>query len=148
VLTYARGPARFCEAIVGSTFSKGDILMLTSTSSVSRIPTSTASVGALATATVAGVALADSTSSLNNKVPVIMVERDTIFWSDCTTGSTFTAGKSYDVEYTGATFRLTTSVISPMLRVVQNGNSSDLATTSSTSRVMVKFAEAQLLYQL
>ena len=148
MLKYAHGPARFCEGIPASTFSKGDILMYTSASSLSRIPTSTASVGALDDGHVVGVALAASTESYDNKVPYVIADRDTVFWSDATTGSQFTEGESLDVEYTGATFRLTTSAITPMLRVVPGGGSKDMTDINSQkSLVRVKFDETMLQFR-
>lgn len=148
MLWYAHGPCRVTEGIPASAFSKGDILMFNSNSSLSRIPTSTASVGALAAATVVGVAMADSTESYANVVPYVVADRDTVYWSDATTGSQFTPGESLDVEYTGATFRLTTSAITPMLRVVPAGGSKDLTDINSNkSLVRVKFDETMLLFR-
>lgn len=148
MLWYAHGPFRATEGIPASTFSKGDILMYTSASSLSRIPTSTASVGALANGHVIGVAMAASTESYNNKVPYIVADRDTVFWSDTTTTSHFTPGESLDVEYTGATFRVTTSVLTPMVRIVPGGESVDMtAINSHKSMTRVKFDETMLQFR-
>lgn len=149
MLWYAYGPAQIKEGIPSSAFSKGDILMYTSASSLSRIPISTASVGALPNSTVCGVAMSDSNFSYNNKVPYVVADRDTVFWSDATTTSQFTAGESLDVEFTGNTFRVTTSVISKMVRIVPPGDSVDInAIYSGKSVTLVRFAELQLLYRL
>jgi hypothetical protein len=148
MLWYAKGPLVVREAVPGSAFSKGDILMYTSASSLSRVFTSSASVGALAAGLVIGVAQCSSLESYNNKCSYIVADRDTIFWSDATIGSQFTAGESLDVEYTGATFRLTTSAISPMLRVMPEGDSVDLnAINSQRSVCLVKFDESQLQFR-
>lgn len=147
-LTYAHGPGRFTEGIPSSAFSKGDILMFDSASSLSRIPTSSASVGALAGGLVVGVAMASSLQSYDNKVPYVVADRDTVFLSDATVGSQFTAGESLDVEYTGANFYLTTSAISPMLRVVPRGGSVEMNTINSQkSLAFVKFDETQLQFR-
>lgn len=148
MLWYAHGPYKVAEGIPSSTFSKGDILMYTSASSLSRIPTSTASVGALANGLVIGVAMAASTESYNNKVPYVVADRDTVFLSDATTASQYTAGESLDVEYTGATFRVTTSAITPMLRITEKGDSVDMNAINSTkSLTFVKFDETMMQYR-
>lgn len=148
MLWYASGPARISEGIPASAFSKGDILMFDSASSLSRIPDSSNSVGALANGHVIGVAMASSLQSYNNLVPYLVADRDTVMWSDCTTGSQFTAGESLDVEYTGATFRVTTSVITPMVRIVPHGGSKNLHDISSAkSLVRCKFDETMLQFR-
>lgn len=150
-LRYAHGPRRESTGIPASVFTKGDILMYTSASSLSVIPHSTNSVGALAAGLVVGVALADSSKSLNNQVPFIVADRDTVFWSDATIGSQFTAGESIDVETTSGAWRATTSAISPMLRVVQRGGSVEMnaigGSNSNKSLLLVKFDESQLNYR-
>ena len=148
MLWYSKGPYLVRECIPASAFSKGDILMYNSASSISRIPTSTASVGALANGSVIGVAQCSSLESYNNKCSYFVADRDTIFLSDATTGSQYTAGESLDVEYTGATFRLTTSTITPMLRVMPEGDSVDMnAVNSHKSLVFVKFDETMLQFR-
>lgn len=150
-LWYAHGPRRESTGIPSSVFTKGDILMFTSASSLSVIPHSTNSVGALAAGLVIGVALADSSKSLNNQVPYIVADRDTVFWSDATIGSQFTAGESVDVETTSGAWRATTSAISPMLRVVPRGGSKELedigGSNSNKSLILCKFDETQLMFR-
>lgn len=146
MLWYAHGPVRESTGIPASAFSKGDLLMFTSASSLSRIPTSSASVGALATGVIVGVAKASSLESINNQVPYVVATEQTVFWSDATTGSQYTAGEALDVEYTGATFRVTTSAISPMVRIDPNGASMDVI-DSNTSRVKVMFDPDWVLYR-
>lgn len=138
MIWYASGPVRESTGIPASAFSKGDILMYTSASSLSRIPTSTNSVGALANGTVVGIAKADSLESIDNQVPYIVLTQQTTFWSDCTTGSQMTRGEKLDFEYTGATFRVTTSAISAMAMIDPNGASDDVI-DSNSSRVRIIF---------
>ncbi len=150
-MRYAHGPRRETTCIPGSVFTKGDVLMYTSASSISALPHSTNSLGALAASLVVGVALADSSDSINNQVPYIIADRDTVFWSDATTGSQFTAGESLDLETTSGAWRVTTSAISPMVRIVPRGGSQDLnligGSNSAKSQVLVKFDESQLQFR-
>jgi hypothetical protein len=145
MLWYAGGPVRETTGKPGSAFSKGDLLMLTSASSISRIPTSTASVGALAKGTIVGIAKASSLESLNGEVPYLVLQRHTVLWSDCTTGSTHTGGERLDVEYTGGTFRVTTSAISPMCIIDMQGADFQV-NDSNRSRVRVMIDPTWLLY--
>lgn len=148
---YAHGPCRVSTGIPASAFSKGAILMYDSNSSLSQIPTSSASVGALPNGAVIGVAMADSTASLDNLVPYVVADRDTVFWSDATTGSQYTAGESLDVEYHFPYFYVTTSVITPMFRIVPRGGSKEMdgigGSNSQMSRVLVKFDETMLQFR-
>lgn len=146
MLWYAHGPVRESQGIPASAFSKGDLLMYNSASSLSRIPTSSQSVGALAKGTVVGVAKSSSLESIDNKVCYIVATEQTVFWSDATIGSQYTAGEGLDVEYTGATFRVTTSAISPMLRIDPNGASMDVI-DSVNSRVKVMFDPTWVLFR-
>lgn len=134
MLWYASGPCRETTGKPASAFSKGDILMLNSNSSLSRIPTSSASVGALATGLVYAIAKADSIESIADLVPVVIALPETVFWSDATIGSSFTKGERVDVEYTGGTFRLTTSAISAMLIIDPNGDDSAVVDSASSRR--------------
>lgn len=150
-LRYAHGPRRETTAIPASVFTKGDILMFNSASSLSALPHSTNSLGALAGGLVVGVALADSGDSLNHQVPYLVADRDTVFWSDATIGSQFTTGESLDVETTSGAWRVTTSAISPMLRIVPRGGSKELedvgGSNSNKSQVLCKFDESQLQFR-
>jgi len=91
-LHYAFGPADMEEGIAASAFSKGDLLVYDSTSSLSRLnPISSTTLTALA-----GVAAADSLQSFRRQVPYFKAGPDTIFWSVITTASNVTKGLDLD----------------------------------------------------
>lgn len=98
---YAKGTARLEHGIPSSAFSRGDLLMLTSSSSLSRVnPYAVA-----ANAEVYGVALADSIDSVENKVGVLVPGPDCEFWVPTNAGSTLTTGANSGVSFIVATGR-------------------------------------------
>lgn len=94
----AQGGGKVLKAIPASAFSRGDILVYNSSSSLSRMPDLFPS-----TIDIAGVALNDSSASIKNEVLYHVPDFDTIYFSDCTPGSTFTRGANVNYNYNAAT---------------------------------------------
>lgn len=128
---YAYGTRVIRAAIPSSAFSEGDILMYDSNSSLSRIPATFASG-----VDIAGVALSASTASYQNKVSYIIPMFDTVFMSECTIGSQFTAGEEHDFEYTSARFMLSSSTNS--VRAVVLRGTADIS-QSQRSQCLIQF---------
>ena len=132
-LWYAYGPKEMREAVPASAFSAGDVLCYDSNSSLSRMPVKF-------TLPVAGVACSASTASANNKVAYIVPEADTVFWSECTTGSQMTEGEPLDLEYTSARFMVSTSNNTGTVKIARG--TQDVGGQSLQSRVLVKFTNS------
>ena len=102
-LWYAGGETHRVEAsIPSSAFSRGDLLIYTSASSLSRMAETFASG-----ADIAGIALGDSTQSIDNKVPYLVPGPDTLFWAsaDSATASLCTPGFECDILFAVANQR-------------------------------------------
>jgi hypothetical protein len=114
-LNYARGPLVIEHAEPASNFSKGDLLMLTSVSSVSRIAELMPSG-----ADIYGVALCDSTQSISKKVPVCIPQADTIFVAsfNSASGSAISVGAELDINYAVANGRQFVTTSTDSVRAV------------------------------
>ena len=138
--TYSRGPYQSSTAIPSSAFSKGDLLIYDSNSSLSRL----ADPGPSATASdIAGVAEADSVDSLNDQVPYTLALPETIFLASCESTGQFNPGDRVDVDYTDAqvatTFMVASSTNTPQVVVMPPG--SERMVSSGLSFILVKFDE-------
>lgn len=91
---YAYGERHMEEIIAGSAFSKGDILALDSSSSLSRLNPYAAAAG-----TIYAIANSDSTNSINNKCVVTEIRPTTAFWSATTSGVTLIRGENSGVSF-------------------------------------------------
>lgn len=97
---YAGGDSHIMRsAIASSAFSKGDLLLLDSSSSLSRMPW--ASSPGMAITDIAGIALADSDSSIDDLVSYIAPGPDTLFWASTQSnlGTTLAPGLECDVNF-------------------------------------------------
>lgn len=139
-LRYAAGPYKESTAIAASAFSKGDILMLDSNSSLSRL-------NELVTSgvTILGVALADSDQSRSDqRVPYILALDDTEFYSDVTPNTQLSPGDNLDIEFNIADrnrFHMVSSNTTPRARVAQDGGTQDVTGQSDRSRVKMYFID-------
>ena len=125
------------EGVPASAFSRGDVLIFDSASSLSRHdPESVQGV-------IYGIALADSVASINDRVPVSVVGFDTVYLAACLPNSTFTVGERLDVvaDSNGRSI-VTNSQLTPRVVVVRPqagppyGGVKD---QSVESRIFVKF---------
>lgn len=80
---YAGGDVTREAAIPASAFSKGDLLVLNSNSSLSRVP----SVATGTSDDIVGVADADSIDSINNVVSYTVPQPDTLYWASLVSNS-------------------------------------------------------------
>jgi hypothetical protein len=123
--------------IPSSAFSKGDLLCLTSASSLSRISEVFPSGG-----DIVGIAMADSTQSISNKVPVMIPSADMVFLASCNsaTGTGMTSGQEFDVSFAAANGRyyVDTSANSVRAVVVRGTIGANALDQSVHSQVLVK----------
>jgi hypothetical protein len=139
-LTYASGTLTILRGKPASAFSKGDILMLDSTSSLSRIAETFASG-----VDIAGVADADSNQSISNEVPYIVPESDTIFRASlATNASAVTPGVECDLLHSLANGRayVQPSSANSVRFVITRGTAGPLALPTSVESV----CEGKLIY--
>ena len=144
---YAQGPYDIRHTVPSSAFSRGALLIFTSASSISRVPTSTASLGAVDNGTIVGISITDSLDSIDNKVPWLVAHPQTVYWSDATTGSQMTPGEKLDFEFTGNEFRVTTSVLTPIAVIYPEGGTQDIVGQSAGSRVKITLDPTFLLFK-
>lgn len=120
-----------------SAFSKGDLLLIDSTSSVSRVPETFA-----AGVDIYGIAMCDSTQSIDNKVPVLIPSADMVFLAstNSATGSGLTPGQECDVSYGVPNGRhyVDTSANSVRAVVVRGTIGANALSQSVHSQVLVK----------
>ena len=131
---YASGPCRKDERKAGSAFSKGDLLALDSTSSLSRL-----NPYATITAAIYGVATADSTDSINGLCGCVVVQPTTYFWSAATIGGTYLTGDASGVSFSAAKpgrYWVEDSTNSAIVSVIRGDAHID---QSQMSRVIVQF---------
>lgn len=126
---YAKGPHEMKEAVPASAFSRGDVLVFNSNSSLSRIDD-------LFAGKIAGIAAADSTQSVRNKVPYVVPHADTEYMVHCASGSQFTAGQTKDILYSAGTGHYVGTSANTARAIVVTG-SADFV-DSARSRVVVK----------
>jgi len=132
----AQGHDSIEYGVPASGFSRGDVLVLTSASSLS-------GYDILGIGPVFGVALADSNNSINLSVPVSIPGADAIYLSACTPNSTFTVGEAFDIVRDGngrsivdsSQLTLRVVVVRPQAGPPYGG----VPNQSVESRIMVKF---------
>jgi hypothetical protein len=137
---YASGPKEMDERIAGSAFSKGDVLALDSNSSLSRL-----NPYALTTAALYAVACADSTDSIRNLVPAIVIQPTTRFWSATTSGVTLVTGEESGVSFTATKpgrYWVDESTSTNMVVVVEGTAKIDQSVQSKVI-VQFKFADSE-----
>lgn len=103
---YAGGDTHVMEsAIPSSAFSKGDLLVFDSNSSLSRIPW--ASSPGMSSTDIAGIALSDSNDSIANQVPFMVPGPDTLLWASVHTATTnaLRPGTEADINFSTANGR-------------------------------------------
>ena len=135
--TYASGTYQTIEGKPVSAFTRGDLLTLTSVSSLSRINELMVSGN-----DIIGVALANSSQSVNNLVPVLVPNPDCTFWASfhSASNSAVSVGAELDVSYgipNGGQY-VTTSADSVRVAVVRGVVGVHAVDQSIESRVLVR----------
>lgn len=134
---YASGDYFTEELKPASRFTRGDLLTLDSTSSLSRYNELGVSGN-----DIFGVALADSGDSINNKVPVLIPGANCLFIASAhsATGSGMTAGQEFDLSYgvpNGGQY-VTTSTDTVRVAIVRGTIGLNAMDQSVTSQVLCK----------
>lgn len=138
---HASGPVRYREIIAASAFSKGDLLTLDSTSSLSRL-----NPYAAATATQYAIATSDSTNSINNKCVVAEILPGSNWWSRTTSGVTLIRGEESGVSFLATApgrYWLDESSTTPIV-VVDFGTAEVDQSVESKVIVRFKYADSEL----
>ena len=132
----AQGSDSIEDGVPGSAFSRGDVLILTSASSLSKW-------NVLGIGPVFGIALAHSVNSINDRVPVSIPHADTVYLSACTPGSVYTVGEKFDILEDGNGRSIVDSSQLTMRVVVVRPQAGPpyggVKDQSVESRIMVKF---------
>jgi hypothetical protein len=137
---YAGGAYTTEKAKPASAFSKGDLLMLDSNSSVSRIPS-------VASGTfgndIVGVALCGSDQSIDDFVPYLVPQHDTEFWASYSSvvASNMLPGQPCDIFFAVANNRyyLTNASTASALAVIVRGNADISQSVQSKVKVRLMF---------
>lgn len=136
-LTYAGGHLRIKNSRPKSAFSRGDVIMFDSASSLSFAnPLGTAA------SEYAGVAISSSTESYRSKVPYIVAQPMTEFWVTIATGSAVSEGFNFDLVPVSGDWEIATSIITPRVVVVKDQTHADVQRRnleSADSFVIVEF---------
>ena len=132
----AQGGYDIMYGVPNSAFSRGDVLELTSLSSLSR-------ADPVAGGPILGVALQDSIDSINDRVCVAIPGADTVFLSVVTAASAHTPGErlTVDEDQFGRSFASTSDLTARLVVVRGNvaGGVPYPVAGSGVSRIMVKF---------
>lgn len=131
-LIYAFGPADIDEGVPASAFSRGDLLVFDSSSSLSKADVTVNGY------VIAGVALADSNKSFRDQVPYILAGDSTVFWSNVTAGvSNLTAGALVDFDLDGASHPTLASSGNTARAIVERPLGM-MKQTSGTTRILIR----------
>lgn len=140
-LWYASGDYITDERKPASAFSKGDLLALNSSSSLSRL-----NPYAIAAGTIFGVATCDSTQSIRDLCTVLIPGPSTLFWSATTAGVSLEAGDESALSFVAASpYRqfADDSSTTPSVVVVKGAAEVDQSRVSKLL-VRLKYADSEL----
>jgi hypothetical protein len=135
-LYYAYGPYRIRNIRPKSAFSRGDVVQYDSASSLSYANP------LIGTSEYAGVALSSSTESYRSKVPYVVIQPGTGFWTTIAVGSAVSEGFPYDLVPVSGDWEIATSSTTPRVVVSKDQTNADVQrrnTESADSWVIVEF---------